>query len=426
MKAQSLEPSQYPKFANAGLNFYSSVFNFIGPTQTTILLIISVGDSNVITAFSILLFISTFTSPFLNNYFLRDNKWSLACGYFARFVTTSCMAIIIIYYYYVREPSHLLVFVYGALFLANSYLHKIYFNVGWLYVMRVVSPAENRDVFVARVRRVNSIVSTTLSVGLIALVSGYGSHVLLLYGGVFGSAYTALSFVIVGVLMRNPDVADRIVELLPGKDQRRIKFTEIFGMLRDRKAVVWLLPALLPSFIMPPLLFLYFVQIIEMDMTNTLILMMSVSVLSSFVVPKVINSVRNLEPYTRFRVSLGVSVCILAALLFARQIAHEPLLVYTVLAGILISCSFVVQCINIIVHNDVIQLGGHKKDKARSFILYNLALDVGPVIFLVIAGLLIPISKISFVFNSYELLYLCMVLAAHMALFWLKKDEKSA
>jgi hypothetical protein len=82
--------------------------------------------------------------------------------------------------------------------------------------------------------------------------------------------------------------------------------------------------------------------------------------------------------------------------------------------------NFAAQSLSIIIHNKVITYSKDTDNASINYGVYNLILDVVPDSWLVIASIVIPLSKINSLFNFYEIAYACSLILCMLGIYYSK------
>jgi hypothetical protein len=400
-----------PQKANAGLNFYVSTLLVLSPLNQAFLLFSFPAIPAALTAIPLISIANTLMMPSLIERFISADVSLFLRGYLARALLSIGVVTVATVNILADENKALAFFLYLGLFWAMDLCHKIIFNIGWLFVMRAATSHDEANVFVAKVRRTNAVVSVTLSTVFLILLAGVPEKLALVVAYATAAAYSAWSyFCFANVIRLDPEFRAKLT--LELGTARSSTFRDMVETLRDPQNLLWTLPSFLSSLLMPALVVAYSISVVGLSWRAALAVTMSTSLLVASIMPY---AVAQLKQLSHGRQVLLLAVCgpvSILALSFARHLRDYEYLPYILLAISTSMGALIVQCFSLLAHNNVIFSKSHTKSQGSSFALYNVILDIMPLTLVFVASLLLPLSRRGALVTPYEILYLFGYMAA--------------
>lgn len=395
-----------PRRANAGLNFYVSVAVLAGPTQLSVLAALfpdHVYASTMIIAAS---WISLFCAPIFTQFAFKKGIKALLDGYLLRALLTLILVLFITFLSNKLYVSMIEFCTYLLFFFLLNLCHKVYFNVGWLHIMSAVTPKQSANTFVADVRRTNGIVTSVLSIGTLIILQTNSEALFLFYVWVVALGYALWSFwQIRSRITEDEALQDCLVGSLK-REASRYSMIVLLRELGEKRTWHWLWPAIFPTFLIPPVLFLYAVQILALEWQHVLFVLLGSQLISSYLLPKFV-ALFNKVSVTKMRAILFfLAVVNLVIMVGNKWFETSNFIALGLIAINAILASSIGHTLGIVVHNHVIRIGVSKSESPRTFVIYNFALDVVPGFWMILGSLTIALSDVDAWFNYYE--YLCL------------------
>jgi hypothetical protein len=421
MKILPILGENLPTRANAGLNFYIGAFTSLGPAQQSLLLACFGEIEFAVLAIVISVLFTSFVSPFISEIFISQSIRKLNAGYLWRFIFSAIMCAVIVSSIIDQTNSKVVYLVlYVLLFTAVSITHKVYFNIGWLFIMGEVTPKSDANIYVANVRRINTLTSMVLNLGLILIISNATKTASLFYIGIISVCYSLWSFLALrSALYYDKSFRNNLSKSLPSTGTTH-SLNKVIEVIKDRKNWKWLIPSVLPTILAPPLIIVYAVKITNIGWDTVFLALLSVHVISTLMLPSVIKRIEHISTSNLINSTLVITALNIALLYIARHFYGET---YTQLSLIGISVllgNFAAQSLSIIVHNKVISYSKHSDNASINYGVYNLILDVIPDSWLVIASIVIPLSQVNAFFTFYELTYACSLIVCILGIYYSK------
>lgn len=410
-----------PTRANAGLNFYISSFTSLGPTQQSLLLACFSEMDMAVFAIVISVLLTSFISPFISEVLISHSSRRLYIGFLWRFIFSAILFVVIVVS--INDQSHNKDFhlvLYVLLFTAVSITHKVYFNIGWLFVMGEVTPNNRANIYVANVRRINTLTTMAINMGLIILISKVSNTVSLVYIGTVSVLYSLWSFLALrSALKSDKSFKDRLSKSLPSTGKTH-SLNNVLGVIKDHNNWKWLIPSVLPTFLTPPLIIIYSVKITNIGWDTVFVVILCLQVISTLILPSVIKRVECSPTSRLINYTLAITSLNILFLFIARNYYGETILQLSLIGISVLFSNFAAQSLSIIIHNKVITYSKDTDNASINYGVYNLILDVVPDSWLVIASIVIPLSKINSLFNFYEIAYACSLILCMLGIYYSK------
>ncbi|AVX05979.1 hypothetical protein MXMO3_03476 (plasmid) [Maritalea myrionectae] len=401
-------PVFLPHYANAGLGFYVAVVILVGPLHISALEIQFADIALITTGITACLIVSLFFTPFVANSLLRGGIRSLLNGLGLRAIFSTLLVLILnLVPLFLPDHFEVMVLLYAIVFLLLSILHKVFFNIAWLNVMQVLTPSDDADGYVSGVRRVNGLVSIGASTFAIFLSVSVSPQLFVAVISALIVIYAWWNYLIVSFsLKRNGAIALRISRQL-AKTTVEGNFSSWLSVARVPKLqeVLWF--SVLPTLLMPPLLFYYFLEKTTPGWSTLLAVALISQSIVSYFLPVMMRKIKELD---RFKVRLALVLFTsinLAAIILTRSVFQNndnfwPLI--SLSFCIFLMAFGVAHMLSIFAHNDVV-LASKKANVNNTalFTIYDFCLDAVPAFWLFIASLLVPLNAYLLELTIYEL-----------------------
>lgn len=405
-----------PRKANAGLNFYVSIAILVGPTQLSILEAVFPNIDYAPTLVIAAAIVSMFAAPLLTQFSFRLRSTSFVNGFLLRALLTAALALLVTVAITTRLWELSFFIGYLALFFLLGLAHRIFFNVGWLHLMGFVTPKSTANAFVADVRRMNGITTSLLSTGTLIMLSLFGGKGFLTYIWGCAIAYGFWSFWVLAKSIRNDSTLTVALDESFSREAQRYPLRALLKEFRNPRTWHWLWPAFFPTFLVPPVLFLYAVKILELKWQDVLIVLLVAQLVASLLLPKFVSLFQSVTTERLRNLIFALAVLNLILLSGNRFFApHEFLALGGVAVNSILS-AFIGQTLGIVVHNEVIRIGVSQAESPRTFVIYNFALDVVPSLWMFIGSLMISVSSPNTTISPYEAFCLTGLSAAGFGL----------
>lgn len=407
---------QVPRRANAGLNFYVSIAILVGPTQLAILEAVFPGIDHAPTLVIAVAIASMFAAPLLTQFSFRSRSTSFVNGFILRALLTAALALLVAVAMVTRLWEWLFFVSYLVLFFLLGLAHRIFFNVGWLHLMGFVTPKSRANAFVADVRRMNGLTTSFLSAGTLVILSLFGGKGFLLYIWGCAIAYGFWSFWVLARSIRSDSTLAVALDESFSREAQRYPLLDLLKEFRNARTWRWLWPAFFPTFLVPPVLFLYAVKILGLNWQDVLIVLIVAQLAASLLLPRFVALFKSVT-IERLRMLIFALAVLNLILLSGNRIfsPHEVLALGGIAVNSILS-AFIGQTLGIVVHNEVIRIGVSPSESPRTFVIYNFALDVVPSIWMFIGSLVISVSSPHAAISPYEALCITGLSAAGFGL----------
>jgi len=379
-----------PHLNNAGLNFFVGSIVSLGLGLQIVL--VGTGDLAIQNTLyiSLILFSSTIVATIYPHIIFKHTFFDIRIGFFLRFLTSALLAFTLTYL--INDFSYFMLYLLGIFLFLASLFHKVYFNIGWLYIMRQVAPINNKDLYVAGVRRVNIIVSATLSSLLILITYYYDIVIAMFFVLFFIILYPLWSLInITFILSKSTYLKSKnAIE----NDYKSYINIEIISHLFNKSNYRWVLHIFTSNLISLPIITIILITkekyLAEFVVGSILV----GSIFSAFILPWFMNKYKSIctENINYFLLISGLfNVFFLISLIFFR---YSNLGIFFVLFFLSVLGMAVSQILTIRSHNIVIFESENVEAKSSLFPFYNFVLDIVPLISIFI------FSSITFFFGE--------------------------
>jgi hypothetical protein len=373
--------------ANSGLNFYVGVFVGTGALAQGIFLILFPGQIDKIVWLTWLGILTSVAAPKVGSLIAPATPRGVVAGYWYRLVATIAVSVMLVMC--IDERYDIAGWMAAALIVSIAIvqiLHKIYFNIYWLFIVGAMKKVTEPVALVASIRRSNTAVSAIAMVTVSMLILTAPGIAVVAVGAI-GSLYALISAKSCGRLLReNTTVYDAVSEGLTVRP--RFRYMDLVKTLQNRGNWRWVTQTCISTAVVPPLFVVYLVERVKLD---------EKIVTSAIVISQVAFSTamaRSAFVQDLFRAKkaapTGAAFMVISAILIvATRVTEGQGLGYLYGISAMLASLAAYQFLAVSAHLEVIldaseEAGG--TEKYSRFALYNLILDLGPGIWAVLGA----------------------------------------